>query len=155
MQGNVVIAVNLIINGTCAPFTKARRTKPQVHLAKTARRRTSHDDPVNSNKNSHPKQNVLLGRPTVMINVGGKTVVCFVDTESAISLIKNVPEHVEFCLTIAESQVTRRCNGCSSEYDRRTRYTISLSLKIVHRFTITSLCPFPGDVLLGIDFFSF
>jgi len=83
------IVVDRIIDGSCAPFTKARKIKPRVHLVETARRRAHHDDPVNSSKNSNTRQNVLTGRPTVTINVGGKSVVCFVDTGIAVSLIKS------------------------------------------------------------------
>lgn len=142
-------------DGTRVPFTKAGRARPRVPLAKSAKRRAPHDySDVDSNYKLRQKVN-LTGRPTVMINVGGKKVVGFIDTGSAVSLINS--SSLNWFKFASRARKARSLVGVTGTLletieERDVEVKISPSLKVIHRFTITSACPFPGDVLLGIDF---
>jgi len=81
--------------------------------------------------------------------------VCFVDTGIAVSLIKSSSLNtLKFASRARKARslvgVTGAVLDTIEELDLKV--AISPSLKMIHRFTVTSSCPFPGDVLLGIDF---
>lgn len=125
-------------------------------MAKALKRRDPHDDHRNVNIDQNSKQNVnFTGRPRVRINVCGKNVVGFIVTGYAVSFINcSSLKFLNFASRAHKARslvaVTSALLDTIEEID--VEVEISPSLKVIYRFMVTSACPFPGDVLLGIDF---
>ena len=95
------------------------------------------------------------GRPLVILSIGGKKLQCFIDTGSSASLIKK--SAISMINVASRSHKPRQLVGVNGTLlntleERDVDVRISGDVSVVHRYIVVNDCPFPGQVLLGMDF---
>ncbi|ROT84300.1 hypothetical protein C7M84_022504 [Penaeus vannamei] len=97
------------------------------------------------------------GRPVVALSVDGKTLLCFIDTGSQVTLVKpSALEVLDPAKKLRHHASSKILQGVSREpfhpaAEVILSFTISPDLVLLHR-TIVADLSFHGDVLLGTDF---
>ncbi|ROT78570.1 hypothetical protein C7M84_002717 [Penaeus vannamei] len=97
------------------------------------------------------------GRPVVALSVDGKTLLCFIDTGSQVTLVKpSALDVIDPANKLRHHASSKILQGVSGEpfhpaAEVTLSFTISPDLVLLHR-TIVADLSFHGDVLLGTDF---
>ncbi|ROT68897.1 hypothetical protein C7M84_012959 [Penaeus vannamei] len=97
------------------------------------------------------------GRPVVALSVDGKTLLCFIDTGSQVTLVKpSALEVLDPAKKLRHHASSKILQGVSGEpfhpaAEVTLSFNISKDLVLLHR-TIVADLSFHGDVLLGTDF---
>ncbi|ROT75476.1 Gag-Pol polyprotein [Penaeus vannamei] len=107
--------------------------------------------------NSSSDYPAVGGRPVVALSVDGKTLLCFIDTGSQVTLVKpSALEVIDPAKKLRHYASSKILQGVSGEpfhpaAEVTLSFNISKDLVLLHR-TIVADLSFHGDVLLGTDF---
>jgi len=105
---------------------------------------------------SEPKESLTTqkGRPLVCLQVNGKTTVCFLDTGSEVTIVKEA--HVNMLPGVRLLQTSRSLQGVSGPpspvvAEADLTFRLHSDFVLTHRTCVATVVYFPGDVLLGMD----
>ncbi|ROT75469.1 hypothetical protein C7M84_006011 [Penaeus vannamei] len=142
-----------------APFREARKEGFPTSLATLqegthTRSIAVQTEPVQTAAVTTP---AVGGRPVVALSVDGKTLLCFIDTGSQVTLVKpSALEVIDPAKKLRHYASSKILQGVSGEpFHPAAEVTLSLTISpdlvLLHR-TIVADLSFHGDVLLGTDF---